>query len=267
MHHTDALAYLLSVQPLALATDFDGTISEIAPSPEQAVISPRCRNLLAEFAQRLPLVAVLSGRSAAEAQRLVDLPRILYLGNHGLERSQDGTTLVDPSVSGDLALIASVLEAARGELNLPGLHFEEKGSGASIHYRLARDPVVARDRIVSVLQDLTTGTELKVVEGRRVVELRPSVHINKGTALFDLLTEYPVRGAIYAGDDRTDIDAFAGLHRWQHRTGGRSLAVAVASSEMPGDLRKTADLAVEGVEGWADLMDVLMAKLDAGDVS
>jgi trehalose 6-phosphate phosphatase len=267
MDHTEALKHLLSAQPLALATDFDGTVSEIAPTPEEAVISSRCRNLLSKLAERLPLVAVLSGRSAAEAQRLVGLPRIVYLGNHGLERWQNGKTLVDPSVSRNFGAIASVLLAARAQLNLPGLRFEEKGSGASIHYRLARDPAAAKDRIVSVLQELTKGTELKVVEGRRVVELRPSVRVDKGTALFDLLTESPAGGAIYAGDDWTDLDAFAGLRRWQHRAGGQTLAVAVASSEMPRGLENAADLVVDGVEGWADLMDALLTSLDDDSAS
>ena len=267
MFHTEALEYLLSAQPLALATDFDGTISEIAPSPELAVVSPRCRGLLAEFAERLPLVAVLSGRSAADAQRLVGLPRVVYLGNHGLERWESGETLVDPSVCRDLAAIASVLEAAREQLNLHGLRFEEKGSGASIHYRLTSDPATARDQVISALHALTAGTELKVIEGRRVVELRPSSQVDKGTALFDLLVSYPVKGAIYVGDDRTDLDAFAGLRRWQHHAGGRTLAVAVASPEMPRGLQNEADLVVDGVEGWADLMDALLTKLDADDVS
>ena len=140
---------------------------------------------------------------------------------------------------------------------------EEKETGASIHYRLTSDPAVAREQVISVLRDLTEDTGIQLVEGRRVVELRPSLDVNKGTALFDLLTRHPVRAAVYAGDDRTDLDAFTGLRRWEQQEGGRSLAVAISSPEMAADLRQAADVVVEGVEGWADLMDALLTKLDA----
>ncbi|HUV72880.1 MAG TPA: trehalose-phosphatase, partial [Anaerolineae bacterium] len=206
--------HLLLAQPLALATDFDGTISEIAPTPELASVHPRCRDLLAQLTHKLPLVAVLSGRPAVEVRRLTGIGGVVYLGNHGLEWWQDGTSHIEPSVSKDLAMIRSILEAAQRALNLPGLAFEDKGAGASIHYRLTEDPVQARDEVLAVLHDLTRGTGVRVVEGRRVVELRPSVRVDKGTALFGLLRRHPVRAAVYAGDDLTDVDAFEGMRRW-----------------------------------------------------
>ena len=263
MDRAEALEYLLSTQPLALATDFDGTISEIASTPELAAVDPRSRELLTRLADRLPLVAVISGRGVEDARRLVGLPGIVYLGNHGLERWEDGAAHVEPLALSYHVALRSILEAARPALKLPGLVIEEKETGASIHYRLTSDPAVAREQVISVLRDLTEDTGIQLVEGRRVVELRPSLDVNKGTALFDLLTRHPVRAAVYAGDDRTDLDAFTGLRRWEQQEGGRSLAVAISSPEMAADLRQAADVVVEGVEGWADLMDALLTKLDA----
>jgi trehalose 6-phosphate phosphatase len=263
MDVAQAVGRLLAAQPLALATDFDGTVSEIAPAPELAHVHPRCRDLLAQLTCILPLVDIVSGRPAAEVRRLTGIGGIVYLGNHGLEWWQDGRSHIEPSVSKELAKIRSILEAARRALNLPGLVFEDKGAGASIHYRLTENPAEARDKVLAVLYDLTRGTGVRVVEGRRVVELRPSVDVDKGTALFALLKRHPVRAAVYAGDDLTDVDAFAGMRRWEQQENGSSVAVAIASTEMLPELSGAADVVVDNVDGWADFMQTLLQGLDA----
>lgn len=258
MKPSEAVLYLLDAGPLALTTDFDGTVSEIAPTPEQARIHPRCRDNLAELSEQLPLVAVVSGRHVEDVRQLVGLPGVVYVGNHGLERWENGTTYVEPSASEEFLVIRSILENARVELNIPGLLFEEKGTGASIHYRSTSNPSAARKRITSLLRDLAKGKEVEVVEGRRVVELRPALEVNKGSALIDLLGRYDVRGAVYAGDDQTDLDAFAGLRRWADQEGKRAVTVGVISAEMPPELAEEADVTVDGVEGWADFLDDLV---------
>jgi len=263
MDRKEAVRHLLDARPFALATDFDGTVSEIAPTPEQARIHPRCRDSLAELSEQLPLVAVVSGRHVEDVRQLVGLPGIVYLGNHGLERWEDGTTYVEPSASEQFLVIRGILEKARVQLNIPGLLFEEKGTGASIHYRSTSSPSAAKTQIISLLSELVKGTGIKVVEGRRVVELRPALEVNKGTALSELLCRYDVRGAIYAGDDRTDLDAFAGLRRWAGQEGRRAVTVGVISAEMPPELGEQADVTVDGVEGWAHLLDALAEAMHA----
>jgi len=264
MNPSEAVLYLLDAGPLALTTDFDGTVSEIAPTPELATLHPRCRDSLGKLSEELPLVAVVSGRRVEDVRQLVGLPGIVYLGNHGLERWENGTTYVEPSASEQFLVIRSILEDARVELNIRGLLFEEKGTGASIHYRSTSNPSAARTQITSLLRDLAKGKEVKVVEGRRVVELRPASDADKGTALIELLCRYDVGGAIYAGDDRTDLDAFAGLRRWSGQEGRRAVTVGVISAEMPPELAEEADVTVGGVEGWADFLDALGEALHAG---
>jgi trehalose 6-phosphate phosphatase len=261
MDPREALEYIVASRPLALVTDFDGTLSNIAPTPEQAVVYPRCRQLLANLSDLLPLVAVLSGRPAADVRMLLGLPDITYIGNHGLSRWEGDHTDVDPSVSSHLSAIQGVAEEARRVLDVPGLLFEEDKTGVAIHYRSTPDPASAKSAVVRVLQELVGGTGIEILEGRLVVELRPPVSVDKGTAIFELLRGRAVRSAIYAGDDRTDLDAFAGLRRWSRQEEKRSLAVAVASSEMPPGLREAADLIVGGVEGWADFLDQLQSTL------
>jgi trehalose 6-phosphate phosphatase len=265
MNRAEPLERLLIAPPLALATDVDGTISEIAPAPELAIVDPRCRELLAELANKLPLVAVISGRRLEDARRLVGVPGIVYLGNHGLERWQNGQTHVESAAVRDQAQIGTLLEAARSSLEVHGLGYEEKGIGASIHYRLCANPTTVRRQVMATLKELSAGTHIKIVEGRQVIELRPSVDVDKGTALFNLLAQYDIGSAVYAGDDVTDLDAFVGLRRWQEQEGGRSLAVAVLSPEMPPDLGQAADVVVEGVEGWADLMETLLTSLESAN--
>jgi trehalose 6-phosphate phosphatase len=257
----EALAYIVAEQPLALVTDFDGAISKIVSTPGQAEVFPRCRELLAKLAGELPLVAVLSGRPVGDVQRLVGLPGIVYIGNHGLSRWEGGQTHIDPSVSGHISAIHSIAEEARQLLTVPGLLIEDEETGVAIHYRSTPDPASARSLVVRVLQELVSGTGIQVLEGRLVVELRPPVNIDKGTSIFELLCGHDVNGAVYAGDDRTDLDAFAGLRRWAEQEDKRALAVAVDSSEIPPGLREAADLVVDGVEGWADFLDALQRNL------
>jgi trehalose 6-phosphate phosphatase len=258
-----AIDYLLQTPALALATDFDGTVSQIAPGPEGARIKPRCLASLAELVGVLPLVAVVSGRSVEDLRRLVGLAGVVYVGNHGLETYVDGATYVAPAASEHFLAIRSILEAARQQLDLPGLLFEDKVTGASIHYRQTVDPSAARERVTSCLKALAEGTDINVVQGRRVVELRAPVDVNKGTALEDLLARYDVTSVVYAGDDQTDLDAFAGIRRWARATENRALAVAVISTEMPPRLVEEADLTVDGVDGWADFLDALLEAINA----
>ncbi len=261
MKMQEAIDYLLDAQPLALATDFDGTLSHIVPSPELATIDHGCRQSLAKLSEILPLVAVLSGRQVEEVHQLVGLPEVIYLGNHGLERWEKGGTYVDPRAAQYAPAIHAILERARQELKLPGVTFEEKGVTASIHYRLAQNPAAARKSVASLLRELTAESGIRVVEGRRVVELRPPLELDKGSALVDLIGKYEVSSVIYAGDDQTDLDAFRAIHRWGLQEDRHALAVGVVSGEMPPGLIQEADLTVQGVEGMAGFLAVLVEAL------
>jgi len=256
-----AIESLLASQPLALATDFDGTISQIAPTPEGAVVHPDCREWLSRLSEILPLVAIISGRPAEDVRRLVGLDSVVYVGNHGLESWEAGEIHVEPSVSRQVEHIRRIAGAARRVLNSAGMVFEDKGAAYAVHYRQAPRPDLAGEEAAALLRKLAAGTGVKVIEGRRVVELRPDVEIDKGTALFDLLSRHHLGSATYAGDDLTDADAFAGLRRWSSVNDRTSVAVAICSSEMPAQLREGADLVLPDVEAWADFLEQLVRVL------
>jgi trehalose 6-phosphate phosphatase len=264
MDIAQAIDALISTHPLAVVTDFDGTISHIAPTPAGAAADPDCRRWLGQLSRMLPLVAIISGRRAEDVRGLVGLDSIVYVGNHGVERWEKGAIHIEPIVSGQAERTKRIAEAARRVLTSRGLIFEDKGNTAAVHYRQAPDPEAAREEVASVLRKLAAGTGVKVKEGRRVIELRPEAAIDKGNALFDLLSQYDLATVVYAGDDDTDADAFAGLRRWSATGHRRAVAVAIDSPEIPQRLREDADLILEGVEGWARFLEKLVRGLAEG---
>jgi trehalose 6-phosphate phosphatase len=114
------------------------------------------------------------------------------------------------------------------------------------------------------VQGLADAGGLRLTEGRLVLELRPPVRGNKGTALAALVDDYALAGVVFLGDDVTDLDAIAELRRL--RDAGRTvgLAVGVVASESPPALREAVDLAAPGVDGAAALLAAVADQLERG---
>jgi trehalose 6-phosphate phosphatase len=91
-----------------------------------------------------------------------------------------------------------------------------------------------------------------------VFEIRPNVAINKGIAVASLITSRPIEAALYGGDDRTDVDAFAAL-RTLHEGGElrAAVSIAVASDESPPEVSQAADLTVSGPVGFVQVLEAL----------
>jgi trehalose-phosphatase len=210
---TPDLARRLSGTPLVLLLDIDGTLSPIAPRPEQAILRPETRAVLSELVT-LPSVhvALLSGRAADDARRLVAVGGAWVIGNHGMELAEpDGPAHVREDVA---AFEHTVAEAARraeqAVRGFTGVQIENKKWTLSLHYRLAQRSVVRplMDRMAGLAAELG----LRVTHGKEVVELRPPVNVDKGSAAVELARSLggTRRGAslLCAGDDQTDEDAF-----------------------------------------------------------
>ena len=222
----------------ALLFDVDGTLAPIAPRPELAFIPPETKLELARLAARYLLVACISGRSGEEAETLVGVQGIRYVGNHGLELDERATEL------------ASRIAAFRDTVTLP---VEDKGLSLSYHYRLAEDEEAARSELEKVAER-ARAEGLDPRWGRKVLEIRPRVATDKGTAVKALLASVAARRGLYAGDDTTDLDAFEGLAKagLEH-----AVRVAVESEEGPGELCAAADLVVPGPAQLASLLATL----------
>jgi trehalose 6-phosphate phosphatase len=226
---------LLASEPAraAVLLDVDGTLAPIVDGPEDARIPAETRLELARLAGRYALVACISGRPAEEVETMLEVPGVAIVGEHGLE--------LEPAAA---AWAGRMREFARG-VDWPS---ERKRLSLSFHFRRADDEAAARAYLTRVAEE-AAAQGLVPRWGRMVLEVRPPVDAHKGTAVRTLVTRAGVRRALYAGDDRTDVDAFAGLEGLE-----LGLRVAVASPEAPPELLAAADLVVEGTAGVVELL-------------
>jgi trehalose 6-phosphate phosphatase len=244
----------------AILTDIDGTIAPIVNDPAEARVPERTRELLRALAARYALVGCLSGRRALDARRIVGLDELAYSGNHGIELLLPGDTVVrpDPSLDGHEADAPRFVQGLdRADLESAGIRIEDKGAIVALHWRGSPNEAVA-ESLASEIASAAEWDGLVPHRGRKVLEIRPNVAINKGIAVAALIPARPIDHALYGGDDRTDVDAFAALRTLQEdgelETG---VCVAVASDESPPEVTRAADLTVPGPEGFARVLEAL----------
>jgi len=244
----------------AVLTDVDGTIAPIVQDPGDAAVPERTRDLLRGLAKRYALVGCLSGRRAMDARRIVGLDELAYSGNHGFELLLPGEEDVrpDPSLDGhenDAPVFVSGLD--RSELERVGIRAEDKGAIVALHWRGAEDEGAAESLAHEIASE-AEGNGLVPHRGRKVLEIRPNVAINKGIAVAALISARPVDAALYGGDDRTDVDAFAAL-RTLEADGKLSATacIAVASDESPAEVSREADITVDGPPGFTRVLEAL----------
>ena len=243
----------------AILTDIDGTLAPIVGDPAAAAVPEEAREVLAVLAQRFALVGCISGRQAAEARRLVGLDGLAYAGNHGLELllPGDDEPRADPALAGDEDAARSFLATIdANELAALGLRSEDKGPIQAMHWRGAADEDAAERRALEIAA-AAEGEGLATHQGRKVLELRPPGGADKGRAVAALLGG-GMAAAAYAGDDRTDLDAFAKLRELvaegQLET---AVCVGITSAEGPPGIAEEADLTVDGPPGWLAMLTEL----------
>jgi trehalose 6-phosphate phosphatase len=208
---------------LVLLLDFDGTLAPIVSRPEEAAMLPSTRAAV-ERLLSLPGVdmAVVSGRGMGDARERAALPGIAYAGNHGMEIEGPAVRRIHEEAAAARPLLAEVAERLRkGLAPIAGALVEDKGLTLSIHYRLVDRPRVAEVRS-RVMEAVAGNPQLRTMEGKEILEIRPAVDWHKGRAVEFLLGELgPPGGApvIYIGDDVTDEDAFRALRAWPGGTG------------------------------------------------
>jgi len=220
----------------ALVLDVDGTLAPIVDRPEDAAVPPATRTELERLSSRYALVACVSGRSGAEARRIVGVDGLEYVGSHGLELA--------PEAAG----WSERLRAFAATVDWP---VEDKGVTVSFHWRTAADQGAA-ERSLQEVAERARAAGLDARFGRKVLELRPPVDADKGTAVRALVSDRGLRRALYAGDDTTDVDAFRAVHELE-----LGVAVAVRSAELPSAVEANADVLVDGTAGMLDLLSLL----------
>ncbi|MEV5506311.1 trehalose-phosphatase [Streptomyces orinoci] len=263
----DGLAALLKRPERAVvALDFDGTLAEIVPDPEQARAHPAAVPALARLAPHLNSVAVITGRPAGAAVRyggfasVPGLERLAVLGHYGAERWDAATGTVrapapHPGVAAVRAELPGVLDNSGA---WQGTWVEDKGRAIAVHTRRAADPQAAFQALTGPLGELAERHGLIVEPGRLVLELRPP-GVDKGVALAEYLKETGAGCVLYAGDDLGDLAAFDAVARLRAE-GMDGVLVCSGSAEVT-ELAARADLVADGPSGVVALLTALAERL------
>ncbi len=249
----------------AVLLDVDGTLAPIVRYAEEAHVPESTRSLLIALARRYAVVACVSGRRASDARRIVAIGTISYLGSHGTELLRAGWTepTLDPAVRDWSRRIQEFgREADAPELHRLRVRIEDKGSIVAFHWRAAPDEEAARAAIDAVAARAEQAG-LRTHWGRKVLEVRPPVRMDKGAGIVAFLSDMDLDAAVYVGDDATDVDAFHGLGELlAERRLRHALRVCVSSDEGPSELAQEADLVVDGPDGVRALLEALLATDD-----
>jgi len=246
----------------AILLDVDGTLAPIVRHPDDAVVPETTRARINALAKRYGVVACVSGRAASDARRLVGIGSITYIGNHGGEilHHGGGKPEIDPELG---HWIRRVQDFKQG-VTTPQLHrervrLEDKGTIVAFHWRGAPNEAAAEDSVREIAESAEEAG-FQAHWGRKVLEVRPPVEMHKGVGVARLVRDADLTGAIYIGDDTTDLDAFGTLRELvENGRLERSLSVGVRADEGPPEVVAEADIVVDGVEGVRDVL----AQLDA----
>jgi trehalose 6-phosphate phosphatase len=246
----------------AILLDIDGTLAPIVRHADDAHVPEPTRTQLIAVAKRYGVVGCISGRQASVARRIVSLGSIAYVGNHGSELLAPGGTEVE--IDPELAAHEPAVRAFADEVWTPQLQrlrvrAEDKRAIAAFHWRGAPDEDAA-EAAVREIAERAEAQGLFIHWGRKVLEVRPPVEMHKGRGVRRLLAGHGFDAGLYVGDDKTDLDAFDGLHALVEEGELKvAVCVGVASDETPAELEEASDVLVDGPVGVRELLTALLA--------
>jgi trehalose 6-phosphate phosphatase len=244
----------------ALLCDVDGVLAPIVRRAEDARVSEQTSLMLSRLARRYGLVACISGRSAADARRVVGVGGIAYAGAHGAELLEPGAArarVAEEFAGWEQRVRAFAAGRDDPELRRLRVRIEDKGPIAAFHWRDTPDEEAARAH-VERLAGAAEADGFTTHWGRKVLEVRPPVPVDKGLAVRELVGRSGSRLALFAGDDTTDLDAFDALAALvSEGVLEGAVCVGVRSDEGPAAIVERADLVVDGVPGFARVLAAL----------
>jgi trehalose 6-phosphate phosphatase len=203
----------LAPAPPCLFLDVDGTLLDIAPTPDSVRVEPALVDLLRELDRAFEgALALISGRPIVEVDDLFEPLFLSVAGVHGCERRDALGHWYRPT------FVGTELEPIRTNLReyLPQFHgtlLEDKGCAVAVHFRQA--PHLEEKLRLRLCALLSRTREFELVEGNFVLEIKPVAH-NKATAIEAFMQEPPFAGRspVFIGDDKTDLDGFAAVRRF-----------------------------------------------------
>ncbi len=226
MDHLPEISARLSAGSPAVFLDYDGTLTPIVADPDRAVLPVETRATVERLAAHLP-VAVVSGRSADDVRARMGLDGVWYAGSHGFElvwpdgwREQRGREFLPSLDRVERALRATARR-------FPATRVERKPFAIAVHHRRSPDDVVP-DIEAAVDAEIEGFPDLRVLRGKRVLDVQPDLPWDKGEAtmrLLDAMVPDVAAGVpVYVGDDVTDEAAFRAVR-------GRGVGILVDGGE------------------------------------
>jgi trehalose 6-phosphate phosphatase len=247
----------------AVLLDVDGTLAPIVTDTNDATVPLATRAVLGRVADRYELVACVTGRQPRRALEMVGLNNIIYFGNHGAELMRPGSATVEivPDAAAWQERVQSF--AARAwddhELEALGVTSEDKGAIVGFHWRGVPDEPKA-EKAIRKVAEAARQDGLGIHWAKKILELRPPVDFSKGSAVRSLLREYDLEAALFAGDDLTDLHAFAALD--EAAADGvidTAVKVGVESEEAPEELAPASDIMLSGTAAVVEMLELLAA--------
>lgn len=191
----------------ALFFDIDGTLLDLAPTPDRVEVPEGMREMLGGFYDATHgATAFLTGRSLSAVDRLFAPLRLPAVGGHGAEFRMEPDAPVEQAAP----LPDSLRRGLKAfEMIAPGIIVEDKVSTLSVHYRLAPEAGPVLRRAIDEHRPLLNASGLQILLGKEIIEVKPRL-FNKGTGLLRMLRAGPFKGRkpVFFGDDTTDEDAF-----------------------------------------------------------
>jgi trehalose 6-phosphate phosphatase len=243
-----------------LLLDFDGTIAEIVPRPEDARPLAGMTEVLDALATQLTTVAIVSSRPVSFLRRaLGQRSRLLLIGHSGIERESDGKISIVEEARPWIPVVEEAIGTAE-ETMPPGTTVENKGLALTVHFRQHPE---RGDEVRDKLATLAERTGLRTRSGKQAMELGIPVPMDKGTVVAEIGGQ--LQWSAFAGDDSVDVAGFEAIRLLRtERPSLRTFGIGVLSDETPTDVLDAADLTVQGPSGLRDLLRRLEAALDAG---
>jgi alpha,alpha-trehalase len=195
--------------------DYDGTLTPIVETPDQAILSDEMRQTLQDLARR-NTVGVISGRDLRDVQKRVGISALYYAGSHGFDIvGREGRPLEYRQGTDFILFLDRAEKFLRDRLgSISGSVIERKKFSIAVHYRKVNGEKIG-DVEKTVDRVLKSQPDLRKTHGKKVFELQPKIDWHKGKAVKWLLEaldlDRPEVLPIYIGDDITDEDAFKAL--------------------------------------------------------
>jgi trehalose-phosphatase len=224
---------LRSSKRLFIFLDYDGTLTPIVKTPQEAVLSSNIKKVISSLAKKRNIfIGIISGRSLKDVKQRVNIKNIFYAGNHGLEICFKGKIiLTNKNLKNYLKILRSIKRDLKNNLKrIEGVIFEDKRLIYGIHYRLVSSSQLDKFKKIfkETISPYLKKGRIKIGRGKKIFEIRPDISFGKDDAIRffqNLLKKKKEEPTIYIGDDLTDEDVFVFLDK------KRDLGIRVGKSK------------------------------------